>query len=145
MPGEEGLGEEVVDEFGRLVLVHEDLFEDHLALGLDLVGPEGGSADDVAEDVEAQVEVLVEEAGVEGRVLLGGEGVHLAADGLDRLGDLASRALFGALEQQVLEEVGDAGQFRTLVPRPDIDPEAERHRAYVGHPLADETDAVAEC
>src|SRR5205823_11491141 len=77
-------------------------------------------------------------------VLLGGEGVHLPADGFDRLRDLAGRALVGALEQEVLEEVRDTGQLGRLVARAHVDPEAQGHRPDVGHPLADESDAVAQ-
>ena len=97
------------------VLLHGDLLEDHLALGLDLVGPEGRRPEDVAEDVEPEDELPGREARVVRRVLLGGEGVHLAAHGVDRLGDLGGRAGLGALEQQVLEEVRGAGHGRRLV------------------------------
>ena len=38
---EDRLGEHVVDAVRRLVLVHRDLLEDHLALGLDLVRRQG--------------------------------------------------------------------------------------------------------
>ena len=86
--GEQRLGEDFVDEVGRLVAVHQDLFEDHLPLRLDLVGPEGGRPHDVAQDVEPEVEVVAEHPDVERRVLLGGEGVDVAADGVDRFGDV---------------------------------------------------------
>ena len=112
MPGVERLGEQVVHEVGGLVLVHEDLLEDHLALGLDLVGAERRRPHDVGEDVEAELEVVVEHARVERGVLLGGEGVHVAAHRLDRLRDVACRPGVGALEQQVLEEVRGARPAR---------------------------------
>src|SRR5437588_2425329 len=141
---EQGFGEQVVDELRGLVLVHQDLLEDHLALGLELVGAERRRTDDVAQDVEAEVEVVVEQARVEGRVLLGGEGVHLAAHRLHRLRDLPSRALLSALEQQVLEEVRHTPELETFVAGSDVDPEAERYRAHIRHPLGDETDAVGQ-
>ena len=81
--GEHGLGEQLLDDVGGLVAVHEDLFEDHLALGVDLFGPQRRPAEDVAEDVEAELDVLGERPHVEGRVLLGRVGVHVAADGVD--------------------------------------------------------------
>ena len=62
--------------------------------------------------------MLVRQPGVEGGVLPGGEGVHLAADRVDGLGDLARRAALGALEQQVLEEVRRAGQLVAASSRP---------------------------
>ena len=39
------------------------------------------------QDVEPEVEVVGQQADVEGRVVLGREGVHVAADRVDRLGD----------------------------------------------------------
>ena len=60
--GEQGLEEHLVHEVGGLVGVHQDLLEDHLALGLDLVGPEGRLPHDVGEDVEAELEVLRQHA-----------------------------------------------------------------------------------
>ena len=54
-------------------------------------------------------EVLGQQPDVEGGVLLGGEGVEVAADLVDRLGDGRGRSVGGALEQQVLEEVRRAG------------------------------------
>ena len=145
MAGEERLGEQLVHEVGRLVLVHEDLFEDDLALGLDLVGPEGRRPHDVGEDVEAELEVLVEQAGVEGRVLLGGEGVHVAADRVDRLGDLAGAAGLGALEQQVLEEVRGPGHSAGVSSRePASTQKPSGHRVRVGHALGDDPEAAVE-
>src|SRR5581483_8592170 len=41
--------------------------------------------------------------------------------------------------------VGDARHLRALVARADVDPEPQRDRAHIGHPLGDETDAVAQC
>src|SRR5205823_3903320 len=78
------------------------------------------------------------------RVLLGGEGVHLTAHGFHGLGDVLRGALFGPLEQQVLEEVGDAGQARLLVARADVDPEPDRHRVRVRHAFGDDADPILE-
>ena len=72
------------------------------------------------------------------RVLLRGEGVHVAADAIDRLGDLRGPSGLGALEQQVLEEVRHAGQLGRLVTRADADPDARRHRPRAGHALSDD-------
>ena len=51
----------------------------------------------------------------------------MAADRLDLLGDGAGGAPLRALEGHVLEEMRDAVDLGRLVPRPDLDPEAERH------------------
>ena len=67
-----------------------------------------GLPHDVGEDVERELELRVGNAHVEHRLLVRRERVHLAADRLDRLGDLARRAIGGALEQQMFEEVARA-------------------------------------
>src|SRR4029450_2963105 len=46
---------------------------------------------------------------VEGGVLLACEGVHVAADGVDLGRDDLRRAVLGALEHHVLDEVADSG------------------------------------
>ena len=80
-------------QVGRLVGVHQDLVEDDRALGLDVVGPQRRLPHDVAQDVEPERQVLGEQPDVEGRVLLGGEGVAVAAHLVERLGDGRGRAL----------------------------------------------------
>jgi hypothetical protein len=127
--GEDRLGQQGVDVVLGHVQAHQDLFEDHLALGVDLVGPEGRLGEDVAQDVEAHVDPVGGQPGVVRGVLPGGEGVHLAAHHVDRLGDLAGDCAGGALEQQVLEEVRRPGQLGGLVAPADADPGPERDRA----------------
>ena len=48
--------------------------------------------------------------GVEADHLLGGEGVHVAADRVDLGCDALRRAVLGALEHHVLDEVADAAR-----------------------------------
>jgi hypothetical protein len=55
--GELRLGEHAEDAVVRRVLLHQQLLEDDLALGLQVLGAEGGTRDDVAQQVEAEVEV----------------------------------------------------------------------------------------
>ena len=62
--------------------------------------------DHVAEDVDRERQVVVEHPRVVAGVLLGGEGVDLAADRVERRRDVQRAAPRGALEEQVLEEVG---------------------------------------
>ena len=52
--------------------------------------------------------MLVQTAGVEAGVLLGGVGVYLAADGVHLSGQVAGGAAAGALEYHVLDKVGRA-------------------------------------
>ena len=77
-------GELVVHDVAGVVVVHGDLLEDHAALGLDVLGADQRIGHDVADDVDGQRQVGVEHPRVVAGVLLGGEGVHLAADGVDR-------------------------------------------------------------
>jgi hypothetical protein len=60
--------------------------------------------------------VLVEEACVQVGGLLAGGCVDGGAEPVEALGDLDRREAPGALEQQVLEEMRDAGLGRRLVP-----------------------------
>ena len=80
--------EHVVHEIVGRVVAHADLFEDHLTLGLDVVGTQRRRPHDVGEDVEREREALIGNAHVERGELLGGERVHVAAHRLDLLGDL---------------------------------------------------------
>ena len=102
------------------------------------LGGDQRGGDHVAEHVDGQRQVLVEDPRVEAGVLLGGEGVELTADRVERDRDVQRRALGGALEQQVLEEVRAAVQRRRLVARADADPDADAGRAGAGHLLGDD-------
>jgi hypothetical protein len=123
---------------GGLVGVHEDLVEDDQPLGVEVRGPQRRRPHDVGEDVQSQGEVLGQQPDVKGRVLLGGEGVEVAAHLVDRLGDGRRRPLRGPLEQEVLEEVGGAGVSESLVTRARAHPEADAHRPGVVHPFGDQ-------
>ena len=138
---EDGLGEDVVDAVLRLVLVHRDLLEHDLALGVDF--GVGRRQQHLGQQVEDLLGVLVEEAGVQVRRLLAGGGVDRGAEAVELLGDLDRREALGALEQQVLEEVRDAGLRRGLVARAGAHPEPERHGSHRGNLLGDDPDARA--
>ena len=73
-----------------------------------------------------------------------GEGVELAADRVERDGDVHRGALGGALEEQVLEEVRAAVQGGRLVARADADPHADARRAGAGHLLGDDAQAAGQ-
>ena len=109
---EHGVREQVVHAVARVVLVHGDLFEDHAALGVDVRRADQRAGQHVADDVDGERQVGVEHPRVVAGVLLGGEGVHLAADRVDGGGDVQRAALRGALEEQVLEVVRGAVQRR---------------------------------
>jgi hypothetical protein len=62
-----------------------------------------------------------------GRVVVGREGVLLAAQRRDDLRELARRMALGALEHQVFEEMRDAGSADRIVGRAVLVPD------HVGH------------
>ena len=144
MVGPESLREELVDEVVRHVLDHLDLFDHDLLLALDIVGCERRVPYDVGEDVDGEREVFVEDFDVVARVFLGGEGVELAADRVDRLRDVFRRPRCRALEEHVLDEMRDAAALRRLVPRSPGQPHADADRTHLRHPLRQETNAVAQ-
>ena len=132
---EDRLGDDVVHEVLRRVLDHRDLLEHDLALGVDL--GEGGLEDHVRDHVERGLEPLVGHAGVDDRRLARRGGVQLAAERVEDLGDLLGAVAAGALEEEVLDEVGDASASLGLVAGAGADPEAERDRADARNVLAD--------
>ncbi len=142
--GPEAFGEQVVDQVVRRVLHHLDLLEDHRLLLLDVLRPEERVAQDVGEEVDRQRQVLVEHVDEEARVLLRGEGVHLAAHRVHRPGDLLGGPGLGALEDQVLDQVGNPAALGRLVPGARVHPDPDGDRPDVRHPLGDHADAVGE-
>ena len=122
------------DEVARRVEVHVHLLDDHALLALDLVGIELGAADHVDEHVERDAARLRCAPDVITGVLLAREGVELAPDRVDFAGDVAgARAFFGALEEHVLGEVGDAVGLARLVTGTGGDHDHAGHRAGLGH------------
>jgi len=144
MLGEHRSGALLGCEICSLVGVHQDLVEYDLAFGLDVFTAQRRIGHDRAEDVESEAQVLGEQPYVEGRVLLRGEGVHVAAHLVDRLGDLGRAPGRCALEEKVLHEVRRSGALVVLVARAGADPNPERHRPRVHHRLCDQSSAAVE-
>ena len=134
----------LVDEVVGVVLVHLDLFEDDALLAGDVFGGEGGVEDEVGEKVECGGNILVEHLDVEADGLFAGEGVEVAADGVDLAGELLGGARGGALEDHVLDEVGDAVEVGGLVAGAGVDPDAHGDGADVGHGLGEDEQAVGQ-
>ena len=63
---------------------------------------------DVGEEVEAALVVLLEEGGLYAGLLLGGEGVEVAAHVVEAAQDVVGLAALCAFEDGVLHEVGEA-------------------------------------
>ena len=133
-----------MDQVIRAVRLHLDLFQNHALFLLDVLFAEQRVQHQVRQDVEGQREVLVQHLGVEAHQFLGGEGVQVAADGIHRARDVFGRAVRGALEQHVLDEVRDAVLLGRLAARAGADPHPHRDRAHVRHGFGDHADAVGQ-
>ena len=103
---EDRLAEHVEDAVLGVVLVHRDLFEHDLALGLELA--HARAPDHVGDHVEGALQVAVEHARVHRGRLLVGARVELGAHRVEDLVDLLRAVALGAAEQHVLEQVRDA-------------------------------------
>ena len=138
VPPPERFAEDVVHQLVGRVLDHLDLFEDDLAFLLDLLREELGVAHDVRQEIDGDVEVVVEHLEVEAGVLLGREGVHLAAHRIDDERDVLGGARLRPLE------MGDAVLLRRLVTRAALHPDPDGHRPQGAHRLRDQDQTVAE-
>src|SRR5271165_1786888 len=127
------LGEDFVNEVIRIVLVHLDLFHDHAAFAGDIGAVEHGIQHQIAENIERGRNVLVEHLDVEADALLSGEGIHIAADGVDLAGYLLGGAVLGPFKDHVLNKVGDAVPLRFFIARTGLQPNPYRGRADVRH------------
>ena len=86
--GEDRLGQGHVDAVVGRVEAGGQLVEDDVALDLHVVGVERRLHDHVGEQVDRHGQIAGRHPDVEGRGLPSGEGVHVAADAVDRLRDL---------------------------------------------------------
>ena len=135
------LRENLVHQIVGCVLDHLDLFEDDALLALDVGGRERRVHHDVAEQIDGERQMLIEDLDVVTGVLLGREGVQLAANRVNRLRDDLGRPAGGALEEHVLDKVGDAAFRIGFVARPASQPDADRGRPDVRHRLGQEPQA----
>ena len=113
---------------------HVLLFEHDLELGLDHVLGEHEPGHAVGLELHQHLEMLARGALEIAGVVARREGVLLAADGRDRLGELALRVILRALEHQMFEEMGEPGLAGGLVGGADPVPDhvGDDRRAVVG-------------
>ena len=98
--------EQEVDELGRRVCNHSQLFQDDLALLLHLAGVHQGAAHELEEDVEGEVHVRAGGLDVVDGVFAVGASVEDAADTVDGLGYFLRRRVLGrAFEEEMLDEM----------------------------------------
>ncbi len=136
--------EEFVEKILRIVHVHLNLFEDDLPLFSDVVGIEERPEDEIGHDVEGDGKMFVQHLHVEADLLLGGEGVQHAADGIHLAGDGFGGAALGTLEDHVLHEVGKAVFVRSFAAGAVADPNSNGNRADVRHGLRNGDEAVGK-
>ena len=84
--------EKIVDEIVGSVLGLRDLLQHHLALAIDLLRLKDRLEKKIGEQLGGHRQVGAEHLGVVAGVLLAGERVEHAADGVDLLGDLRGSA-----------------------------------------------------
>jgi hypothetical protein len=142
MVAEDGVGDQVVHELLRGVVVHRDLLQHHLPLRVEL--GELRREDHVAHHVHRRLEMVVGDAGVDEGVLARRRGVQLAAEPVEDLRDLEGAEAAGALEEQVLDEVRHAGLLGLLVARAGADPVADGGGPHMVEPLRDHALARVE-
>lgn len=136
--------EEFVDEGLGGVEFHLEFFEDDALFLFDVLGVEAGVEEHVGKDVESGGEVLVEDFGGVADEFAAGEGVELAAEGVDFTGDVFGAAAGGAFEEHVFDEVADAVFGRFFGAGAATDPDAGGDGADGGHGLGDDADAVGQ-
>ena len=116
-----------------VVLVHAQLFDDHLAFLRDLGGVQRGAQKHVGEHRHGQTQLRRGHPRPEDRRLAIGGGVEHTADAFDRLADVArGRVALATFEHHVLDEMADAALGLGLVARTDADHERDRNRRAAG-------------
>src|SRR5687768_16334900 len=136
--------EKIVHVVIRRVFGLRDLLQNDGSLALDLFGIETGVQKDITQEIDRQRQILVEHLGVIASILFGGKRIDDAADGVHLFGDLRRAAALGTLEQQVLDEVGNAVFSFAFMARAVLHPDAETHRAILRHVMRYNADAVVE-
>src|SRR5579864_2074517 len=140
----EVLGEDFMDEVVRVVLIHFDFFKNHSPFAANVLNIENRIQHQVAEHVECYGKMLVEHLDVEADALLGGEGIHIAPDGVHLAGDLLGRSVLRALEDHVLDEMRNAIPMGVFVPRTGFYPYPNGDGADMLHLLRDDGEPVGQ-
>ena len=142
-PCEEHVLERIVDQVGRRILVGVYLVRDHLLFAFQFPLGEGRAEGYVGDQFGRPGEVAAQRRGVYGRVLLGGEGVELAAEVFEPAVHLVSLAVLRALEQGVFGEMGQSELVFQLVAASGVHQQgAVRDVAF--DPTVNAPDAVGE-
>ena len=140
----EHLVEEREDVVGRRVDVHPDLVDDDRLLGGVVAATQERPQGQLADRLEGDTDVLGRHLGaVDGELSIGAR-VHAAADALDQLRQESRIGMRpGSLEDEMLEEVAEAGVSVILVPRADRHEQHDARRSRAGQRLGDDPKAAA--
>ena len=144
MTAPEILHEQFVNQVFGIVLIHLDFFKHHLLFTRNLLAIKERAQDQIGEHFQGERQVLVQHFGVETDHLLGGVGIHHAANGVHRARNFLGRAPLGALENHVLDKMRDAVVRGGLAARAAAVPDAYGDRADVRHRLGDDHHAVGQ-
>ncbi|MCY1222777.1 hypothetical protein D9M72_348810 [compost metagenome] len=96
----------LVGDVRGVVAVHRDFLQDDVAFLLHLLRVQDCAGNHVRDDIDGHRKVRVEDPGKIAGAFLGSGRVGLPADLIKRGGNFQRGAPLGALEQQVLQEVG---------------------------------------
>ena len=136
------LGENLMYEVIRIVLVHLDFFQNHAALAADVGRFKQRIENQIAQHIHRRRQMLVEHLGRKTNTFLRRKRVHIAAERIHLARNLFRRAVLGSLKQHVLDEVRNPVLVRILVARPGLHPNSHRDRADVLHLFRDHGQAV---
>ncbi len=131
----------VVGTERRLVLVHLNLFEDHLLFGVEIVLAQR-RAEDVGQQFDGLILMFRQHGGVEDGVLFVGEGVVVGAHFVELAVHLVGRAAGRALKGHVFEEMAHAGDGVVFIACAGADEEPHGRRICRGVALGDDFQAV---
>jgi hypothetical protein len=135
---------QIVHHLLRIVIDHPDLFNDNLPLLVDIAGRQTRMDHQIAQQVDGVGQVFAQHGGVERCLLACGEGIQLASEPVDLLGNVASAAMRGAFEAEVLEKMGQPGFLRLFVAGSHLAPDANGDGLRLGHRLRQDLEAVGE-
>jgi hypothetical protein len=133
-----------LDQVVGAVLIHLEFFEHDALFFFQLSGVKHGVQNHVADDVNSGRHMLVQDLGGKGDGFLGGEGVEVPADAVDRESDVFGRAMLRALEHHVLGEMTDAPLIGRLMAGAAIQPNADGDGTDVFHRLGHDAGSVVE-
>ena len=126
-----GLEQMVMDQIVGRIEAFAELGQDDLLLTLQLGLVDFWRAHQIGDQLEREIDIGGQGAGVEHGLVARGPGVERAADILDRFGDGAGIAAPGPLEHHMLKQMGEPALAIDLRSGPDagIKPDGGRSRA----------------